>query len=212
MRRLSVILVVVVGLLSFASAASAQTVRYIEEDLEFDRPEAWAMKYFASVTLLSTLAAPVDRPAGSVDASVELTSIPWLSQDQRTVGFHGTKQEDLNKLPVLVRPRVSIALPRDFSVTAAWVPPVGLNGVRANLVSLGLGKTLLELDRWSLGAMLYAQTGTVKGSFTCPEDLEKFDPEGNYGCERPSSDTTTLRYGGMELTGSHRIRALGGPH
>ncbi|MGA7615687.1 MAG: hypothetical protein WBX15_10975 [Thermoanaerobaculia bacterium] len=210
MRRIPSLLLVA-SILLLPAVALAQPVQYIHEDLEFDRPESWAMKYFASISLLSTLAAPRERPAGAIDASLELSTIPSLSARERTVGFHGTKEEDLNKLPALVRPRVTIALPRDFSVTAAWVPPVGLNGVRANIVSLGVGKAIFRRDVWNAAANLYGQSGTIRGAFTCPEDFVKFDPQGLYGCERPSSDTTKLRYVGLELSGGRRITALGSP-
>ena len=80
------------------------------ETIDFDRPEAWAMKWFASVTLFTSLGPPATREAGSVDLAFELDWIPTLSEDQRRVGFNGTKVEDINRLPVLPRPRVAVGL------------------------------------------------------------------------------------------------------
>ncbi len=204
LRAISWMLVVITSSVS----ALGQEVRRVEEKLTFDRPEAWALKYYDSLTLLSMIAAPVERPSRSVDVSLELTPIPRLSRKERTVGFNGTKEEDINKLALLVRPRVTVALPQHFSITAAWVPPVEISGVRANLFSAGVTRILQSSDTSIAAATLSGQTGTVKGSFTCPENYLKFDPTGRFGCEQPSRDTSTLRHVGLELfAGRHLGRA-----
>lgn len=200
-----------VGAMAISTSALAQPVHRIEEKLTFDRPEAWALKYFDSLTQLSTIAAPVDRASRSVDVSLEMTPIPRLTRQERTVGFDGTKEEDLNKLPLLVRPRVTVALPQHFSITAAWVPPVRIQGLRSNLFSAGLTRILQSSDRSIVAATLSAQTGTVNGAITCPVNHLRFDPENRYGCEQPSSDTSTLRHGGIELFAGRRLAVLGRP-
>ncbi len=194
-----------------ASSAFPQEVRRVEEKLTFDRPEAWALKYFDSVTQLSTIAAPEDRRPRSVDVALEVTPIPRLSTTERTVGFDGHKVEDLNKLSVLVRPRVTVALPDRFSITGAWIPPIGIRGIRANLFSAGVTRLFESGDNSVVAATLSGQTGTINGAFTCPADYTKFDPLGHYGCERPSNDTSTLRHAGLELFAGRHLSTLGRP-
>ncbi len=183
--------------------ASAQPLLSVHQDLDFDRPEAWALKYFSSVTLLSGLGVPERLEAGSLELALEGGWIPSLSEDERRVGFYGTKVEDLNKTSVFGRPRLSVGLPAAFTLTLAWAPPIELGGAEPNLYALALGRPLVERQWWRLGARLYAQGGTVKGDFTCSED----DAAGGddaianpFGCERPSEDEATLRAYGAELS------------
>src|SRR5262245_57879796 len=92
------------------AALAPDDVQVIDETehLDFDRPQAWAMKYFSTVTLFTPLGAPVVREPGSIDLALEVTQVPHLSPDERRVGFDGAKEEDLNRLPVVARPRLLI--------------------------------------------------------------------------------------------------------
>src|SRR5437016_2848027 len=72
----------------------------------FERPEAWGLKYFASVSLLSGLQPPdppEGRRAGSVTVGVELGWLPTLDAGQTRIGFNGKAPQELNKAPILVR-------------------------------------------------------------------------------------------------------------
>lgn len=199
-----------------AVPALAQDVPVLEvtEDLDFDRPESWAMKYFANVTLLTGLGAPREREPRAVELGVEALWIPHLSEEERTVGFNGTKTEDLNKLPAFVRPRVTLGLPGRLSLTASWVPPLEVEGVEPNLFALALERPLLWGGAWGLGARLYGQVGEIEGDFTCTADDLKAAPgePGNaFGCQEVSSDTYDIAYYGFELIGSHRFGEAGAP-
>jgi len=120
-----------------ASPLSAQVIDDVEE-LDWDRPEAWAMKYFTSVSLLTGLGPPTAREPWSFAVGLELDTIPHLDEDQRRVGFGGAKVEDLNRLPVFFRPRLTIGLPAKISLDVAWVPPVEVEGVKSNLFAVAL--------------------------------------------------------------------------
>ncbi len=198
-------------LLLIAPSLAAQDVIRRREVVEFDSPEGWAMKYFGAATLLTSLGFPHESRPGSIDAGLETIQLPHLSTEERMVGFTGTKSEDLNKLPVFVRPRVTIGLPADLSLTLSYVPPVSVEGVEANLFSVALGRPIYRGSVWSAGVRVYGQGGTVTSDFTCPEK-EARAPIGSeqnlYGCEERSSDEATLRYGGIELTASRPIATL----
>lgn len=216
-RSVAPLAVAVAIALAAAAAASAQGFIAPHEELAFDRPEAWALNYFASVSLLTGFGVPEAREPGSLEASLELGWIPSLDADQRTVGFGGFKEEDLNKAPLFVRPRLTVGLPARFSLTVAYVPPVEVFGIRSHLAALSLNRPLASGERWTVGARLYTQIGTATGAFTCTaEDAAGGDdPARNpFGCESTSSDEATLRYVGLELSAAVRLEALGGltPH
>lgn len=194
-------------LLAAASSAQPVVIDFTEE-LDFDRPEAWAMKYFSSVTLLTGMGAPERLAPGTVDVAFEAGWVPTLSEEERTVGFFGTKEEDLNKTSVFGRARLTVGLPAAFSLTLSWVPPVEVGGMEPNLFAASIGRPLVERERFRLGARLFAQTGTVDGDITCDRDTVAAgnDPVANpFRCEEPSSDELTLDYAGGELAAAWRV-------
>lgn len=207
--------ILALGLAGTVPPARAQPeVVGITEDLDFDRPESWAMKYFANVTQLTALGAPRERRPGEVEIAVEGGWIPHLDVDERRVGFNGTKTEDLNKLAAFARPRITVGLGGGFSLTAAWIPPVELEGVEANLLALALERPLAVRGPWGLGARLYGQSGEVEGDFTCTdEDLvaPPGEPGNEFGCQAPSEDSYDLTTLGLELVGSYDLRGERAP-
>lgn len=190
----------------FPVSSRAQDLALVDE-LDFDDPEAWAMKFFTSASLLTSLGPVEERDAGSVELGVEVLSVPHLSAEERTVGFDGIKEEDLNRSPVGVRLRAAFGLPAGWSLVFGWVPPVEVDGVEANLFSAALERPLLKAGPWGLGLRLHAQVGESEGDFTCGEADAAIPPgaPGNeFGCEAPSNDEATLEYVGVELVGSYR--------
>lgn len=182
-------------------------------NLDSDRPEAWAMNYFTSITLLSGLSMPHSRAPGSIEIALELGRIPQLSESERRIGFDGRKEEDLNKSPVFGRPRITIGLPWRSALIVSYIPPVRLYGLKPHIVTIALERPLLESGPWTLGARLYGQLGTVRGAFTCPDEVTAYPPgaPGNpYGCDTQSNDKAYQHYAGFELSGAYRIERLGG--
>lgn len=201
-------------LLTLASnQASAQNVVEETEFLDSDRPEAWAMNYFTSVTLLSGFSVPRSRAFGSIEGGAELGWVPQLSSAQQRVGFNGTKEEDLNKSPIFGRPRLTFGLPGKFALTLSYVPPIRIFGVKPNLFAFALERPLYERNPWTVGMRLHGQIGSVEGAITCSGDVVKFapgSPENLFGCEKKSADKLSQRYVGLELSGAYRIEQLGG--
>jgi hypothetical protein len=204
---------------TFARDAMAQTqaVARPAQQLRFDRPEAWAMTYVTSTTLLSGLDAPDETRAGSVTIGLETGWLPRLDADQQRVGYYGTTRQDLNKAPIVLRPRVRIGLPWRLALVAAVVPPVRSFGVTPRLVAASLEGPLLGRDAWTLGWRAYGQLGTITSAVTCSADMLGFplgSANNRLGCETESADVATLRYAGAELRAARRIARLGGlmPH
>lgn len=195
------------------SAGEAQEVISGTERLDSDRPEAWAMNYVTSVTLLAAFGVPRSRELGSVELGGELDWIPQLSDAQRRVGFNGTKEEDLNKAPVFGRPRVTLGLPGRFALTLSYLPPITIFGVKPNLFAFALERPLYESDSWNFGIRLYGQVGDVEGAFTCSAEVARFSPgspQNPYGCGAKSHDKSSQSYGGLEFSGAYRIEQAGG--
>lgn len=202
--RLLILLAVAAGLLA-APPAPAQTELVLdsEEDLDFDRPESWAMKFASGLVRPASFGVPEDRRPGSLELAVEAASVPSLSEDERRVGFNGTKVEDINRTDVIGQVRLAVGLPAKLTLTAALVPPVDIDGLEASLVSLGLERPLGSTGPWRWGLRLHAQTGTIDGDITCPDSEVRAgqDPIANpFGCLEPSEDEMELRAVGLALT------------
>jgi hypothetical protein len=203
----ALILTVVIAILTVAGPVRAQVIDDVEE-LDWNRPETWAMKFFNSVSLLTGMGAPEERRTWSFEIGLELDSIPQLSEDQRRIGFNGAKVEDLNRLPVFFRPRLTIGMPAKLSLDIAWVPPVKLQSVTTNLLAVGLERPFYTAGGLVLGGRIYGQIGTIKGDFTCTEEEASYppgSPDNIWGCEAPSDDELTLNYVGLAFTGGYRV-------
>ena len=214
MRRLRLV-ALGLGVLSWPTATGAQPVVSGVEALRSDRPETWAIRYYTSTTLLSGLTVPRWREAGSLEIGGEAVWIPFLTNDQRRVGFNGTKLEDLNKAPVFARPRLTVGLPAGLALTVAAVPPVEIFGVKPKLFALAFEGPLHEADAWAMGLRVYAQAGSVKAAFTCPDEAPAFAPgseQNPTGCLGPSADEAMLRYFGLELSLGGGREARLSPH
>lgn len=187
--------------------------RCAKENIDSDRPEAWAMNYFSSVSLLAGLGAPFSRELGAVEVGAEIQWLPQLSKSMRRVGFNGVKYEDLNQAPIFTRPRLTVGLPWRTALTLSYVPPIRAFGVKPHLFAFALERPLYERNPWTFGIRLYGQIGKIEGAFTCPKDVAKFpagSPENPFGCNKKSDDEVTQQYGGVELSGSYRIKQLKG--
>ncbi len=205
------LLLSVLGVLT--SPAWAQEFIDNSEHLESDRPEAWALNYFTSITLLSGLSVPHTRELWSLEAGAELGWIPQQSLGERTIGFNGTKEEALNHSTVFARPRVTVGLPWRMAATLSYIPPLKIAGVRPHLFAFALERPLYEGDAISLGARFYGQVGQAKGAFTCSGAVAQFLPgslKNPYGCDEASNDKAIQRYLGLELSGAWRLEQWGG--
>jgi hypothetical protein len=197
---------VLLGLASFSitvALAQAQPVITSHEELGGDRPEAWAMNYFAAATFLTSFGQVGPMSPWTWSLAAELGSIPRLSADQRRVGFDGSKLEDLNKAPAFGRLRATLGLPYNWVAELAYTPPLEFNGARArNIIDLGIGTRVIDRDPWTLSVRAFGQHGSVRGDITCPASLAGVtDPNINpYLCQAPSNDTFGVNYFGGDLT------------
>ena len=183
------------------------------EFLDFDRPEAWASKYFTTTSILSSYSPPAIKESGALDLDLEIVDIPELGDSYRRVGFNGTKLEDLNKSPIFVRPLITYYFKPKISLTLSYAPPIEVWDVTPHIFSGSINWTFINSDPWRFGLRFYGQVGTVEGAFTCPpEDVAGGDDPllNPFGCVAVSNDTAHLNYYGIEFSGAYQMEKFNG--
>ena len=172
-------------------------------------PKSWALKYYTAVddvhgpvgAARATAGNGRDRARGRVGPvpSPRATGA-WASRGPRS-------RTSTRRRSSPVRAS-SFGLPAGFAVEAGWVPPIGLNGGRANLFDAALEKTFVDTASGSFGLRLYGQFGHAYGDFTCPEDVVSQPPgsPGNpQGCNQRSEDAANLNDVGAALAGGVKL-------
>jgi opacity protein-like surface antigen len=202
-KRLAALAVLVAGA---AAPARAQSVVAVTETLDFDRPESWGMKYYASLALLTSMGAPQRRAGGQVALGFEGAYVPQMSDEQRRIGFNGTKLEDVNKTSFFGRIRGSVGLGNDFALELGYTPPVEIGGAKPNILAIGVGRPFQLSDTWRIGVRGYGQIGTIEGDITCSadevaagDDLQ----ENPFQCVEPSEDESKQKVIGLELVAGY---------
>ena len=210
-RALAAGLVLLGGLA--AAPAAGQPVLRDDEELDFDRPEAWAMAWFAALTLHDGLGGPSDLEAGEVALAFDAGWIPSLSEEERRVGFRGNKVEDLNRTAFVGRPRLAVGLPGGWALEAGWMPPLDVEGIEPNLLSLALSRRLWQGQRLRLAGRLLAEEGGFRGDLTCSAEDVRRGPDLEspvfIDCEAPSDDELELTLWGAELQAGLRPSTAG---
>lgn len=198
---------------TMATSTEAQEVFDPIDDLEFEDPEAWAMNHFASATLPTGGAPSSDIGLGDIELGFEILHLPHLDQRQRTVGFDGFKEEDLNRSPAAARLMATLGIGAGWRLEAGWAPPVEVDGVEADLWSLALEKDVWRGSKSSLGLRAHAQSGDIIGDLTCTAGKdERFPPgsaENPFGCEAPSRDEMRIDSLGLEMLVSRELGRTG---
>jgi hypothetical protein len=199
---------------AFAQTSGTSNKPIPNQHISFDRPEAWALERFDAVLLPSTMlpVAPNElRHTGAVSVGIETDWLPMLSATQETVGFDGTKLEDLNKASALIRPVIGVELPWKLKGFITAPPPVSTFGIKPRLFAFGVQRPLLERGPWALDWQAYGEVGSVKGAFTCPASAVAAPPGSSANptdCVGLSSDIASLHYAGMQLQVAHSFSQL----
>lgn len=186
------------GALLVAGSLSAQATCFPDTDSR----EADLFGHFSVPLAFSAAQAPwVYRP-GSIQIGVEGTYLPDASDRiaTPTTCRPGKGPENVNLLSAFPRPRIGFVLGDGVVLEASWVPPVRINGVRPNLWSFALSRTV-PVDR--RGTMFtgraHTTLGNLKAPITCPESAVK--DAGNVNCfgGEVSDDRYSPNIFGVEL-------------
>ncbi len=196
-----------------AAPAGARAAQVIgdRQELDFDRPEAWALKYYGAAAQPTWLGGPLPVRPWSLRLGLEAAWIPYLDEHQRRVGFDGTVVEDLNKTPVAGRVRATVGLPLGFAFTATWLPPIRVNGLKPQSGSFALARHVLAEGPVVIGLHVWGQIGHATGDFTCNDVAVEGgrDPAKNpLGCVARSRDLATFRSVGGDAVAELRLGRL----
>lgn len=193
-------------LLASASVRAQQVVIDETENLAFDRPEAWGMKYYASLGILTSMGAPERRAPGEVVLGFEGATVPQLSDEERRLGFNGTKLEDVNRTSFFGRLRGSVGLGAGLALDLAWTPPIEFDGAKPNLLAAALSRPFSLSPSWRLGLRGYGQIGKIEADITCSADevAAGNDIDQNpFLCVEPSQDESRQKVIGLEVVAGY---------
>jgi hypothetical protein len=113
---------------------------------------------------------PVAR--NGITLGLEGTRVPSVDPATATptICRPGKGPENTDLLPALARPRIGLPLPFGLALEASWVPPVRVNGVKANLIGLALAKTVGHADGLAAAIRAHGTFGSVRAPVTCDQD------------------------------------------
>jgi hypothetical protein len=142
----------------------------------------------------------VDNP-GTFRFGVEATYLPDVSDRMATPTTcrPGNGPENWNVATVFLRPRFSFLLGDGVALEASWVPPVRMNGIRPNLWSFSIARTVPFGGGQALfTGRLHATIGSIRAPITCPDEALT-DPASPCFGGRRSDDRYSPNVFGVEL-------------
>jgi hypothetical protein len=159
-----------------------------------------------SAPLAFTGAGPV-TPSGGLSIGLEAASIPAVPADAATPTTcrPGKGPENTNPLPGFLRLRLGWQF-HGMEVEAGWIPPVTLEGVRANLVGLAIARTV-SVGSIGVGVRGHALLGSLTAPVTCDEEAIADPPSECFGGEI-SNDRWRPGIRGVEATATGSLGAV----
>lgn len=132
--------------------------------------EAKTMAIFAVPLAFSRGGAP-DLLSG-FKAGLELAYLPRVSDaiSTPTICRPGKGPENTDLLFAVPRPRFGMPLPFGLALQASWIPPVRVNGVKANLFGISVERAFGQLDGLVAAIRAHATFGSVRAPITCNDD------------------------------------------
>ena len=129
-----------------------------------------------SVPVVFSPGAPPGEPSG-ITIGLEATRVPGVDPATATptICRPGKGPENTGVLPALARPRIAVPLPYGLALEASWIPPVRVNGVKANLFGFALTETVGHRDGLAAAVRAHATFGSVHAPVTC-DRAELGDP------------------------------------
>ena len=128
---------------------------------------------------LATFAVPLAFSRGSAPdvfpgftAGLEVAYLPKVSEAiaTPTICRPGKGPEHTDLLFAIPRPRFGTPLPFGLNLQASWIPPVRVNGVKANLFGISLEKAFGRPDGLVAAVRAHATFGSIHAPITCDGD------------------------------------------
>ena len=124
-----------------------------------------------SVPVVFSPGAPPGEPSG-ITLGIEAARVPGVDPATATptICRPGKGPENTGVLPALARPRIALPLSHGLALEASWIPPIRVNGVKANLIGLALTKSIGHRDGLTAAVRAHATFGSVHAPVTCDRD------------------------------------------
>lgn len=126
---------------------------------------------------LATLSVPIaftgaraPSAAHGISIGLEVASLPSVDSltAKPTECRPGKEAENTHPIDGIVRPRLAVAW-HGFVLEAAWIPPIPVNGVKANLVGLAIAHPFQLSRGWYLGVRAHGVLGSLHAPVTCDD-------------------------------------------
>lgn len=114
----------------------------------------------------------------------------------------GKGPENANPLPGFARVRLAVFL-AGWQLEAGWIPPLSVEGVRANLLGLAVGRDLAIGARWVARPRVHGLLGALRAPITCSDEALG-DPASECFEGTRSNDRWRPGVFGVELAVAHR--------
>lgn len=101
---------------------------------------------------------------------LDVATLPRVDQDIARPTFcrPGKGPENTDPIPVVVRPRLAVAV-AGFVVEGSWTPPIRVGGVRANLFGFSVARPMRLAPGVVLGLRAHTVFGGLNAPITCNE-------------------------------------------
>lgn len=165
--------------------------------------EARTLASFLVPLAFSPAAAP--EPAPRLGIAVEASSVPGVDRVTATPTTcrPGKGPEHTDLTPLYPRPRLLLPIPGGLGLELSWIPPLRVNGVRANLFGLSLEKSFGRPDGVLFALRGHTTFGSLHAPVTCDNEALADPSSECFGGER-SDDRFSPNILGVDLR-------LGGP-
>ncbi|MFI5235425.1 MAG: hypothetical protein ACHQXA_06925, partial [Gemmatimonadales bacterium] len=169
--------------------------------LPYNSNEARLLRKFEVPLAFSPGGAPPQLTRGQVTIGFDLTYLPRIDSATATPTYcrPGKPAENVNLIAVVPRPRIAIGLGRGYVLEGSWIPPVKLNGVKADLFGFALsrGWSLSDVARFT--ARLHGTIGQIDANITCTAaQIRSSGPAQCAGLPAPSDDRFQPNIFGIE--------------
>ena len=180
--------------------------------------EADLFAHFSVPLAFSPAQAPWAYLPGTIQFGLEGTLLPDANDRiaTPTTCRPGKGPENVNILPGLPRPRVAFGLTGGVVLEVSWIPPVRVSGVKANLWSFAVSRTVpINQKGGTFFGRVHATFGSLHAPFTCPDKALQ-DPlsecfQGTRSDDRYSPNIYGLEFGfGIPMAGGRLRPYVGG--
>lgn len=175
----------------------------------FPGPSSNEAKTFAILSApLAFSRAAGAAPLGSVQVGFEGATVPGVpaATATPTICRPGKGPENTDPLGALGRIRVG-AHHGGWVAEVGWIPPVRLNGVRANLFAIAVERAVPIGTAWLVSPRAHLLLGSLHAPVTCDGDAVA-DPLSECFEGTPSNDRWTPGVGGADATLTRRVGAI----